>query len=119
MLVSLNWLKEFVDIKMSPYDFGEALTMSGTKVETLTVVAENVANIFTGKITKIEPHPNADKLIVCTVDMGTDERVIVTAARNVFVGAIVPVAVDGAVLANGTKIGTNDFRGLLSYGMFC
>lgn len=51
--------------------------------------------------------------------MGTDERVIVTAARNVFVGAIVPVAVDGAVLANGTKIGTNDFRGLLSYGMFC
>jgi len=119
MLVSLNWLKEFVDIKMSPYDFGEALTMSGTKVETLTVVAENVANIFTGKITKIEPHPNADKLIVCTVDMGTDERVIVTAAKNVFVDAIVPVAVDGAVLANGTKIGTNDFRGLLSYGMFC
>ncbi|PKK87186.1 MAG: phenylalanine--tRNA ligase subunit beta, partial [Candidatus Wallbacteria bacterium HGW-Wallbacteria-1] len=104
---------------MSPYDFGEALTMSGTKVETLTVVAENVANILTGKITKIEPHPNADKLIVCTVDMGTDERVIVTAAKNVFVGAIVPVAVDGAVLANGTKIGTNDFRGLLSYGMFC
>lgn len=119
MLVSLNWLKEFVDIKMSPYDFGEALTMSGTKVETLTVVSENVSNIFTGKITKIEPHPNADKLTVCTVDMGTDERVIVTAAKNVFAGAIVPVAVDGAVLANGTKIGTNDFRGLLSYGMFC
>lgn len=119
MLVSLNWLKEFVDIKMSPYDFGEALTMSGTKVETLTVVSENVANIFTGKITKIEPHPNADKLTVCTVDMGADERMIVTAAKNVFEGAIVPVAVDGAVLANGTKIGTNDFRGLLSHGMFC
>lgn len=52
--------------------------------------------------------------------MGTDERVIVTAARNVFVGAIVPVAVDGAVLANGTKIGTNDFsRGLLFLRMFC
>ena len=119
MLVSLNWLKEFVDIKIPPYDFGEALTMSGTKVETLTVVSENVVNIFTGKITKIEPHPNADKLIVCTVDMGTDERVIVTAAKNVFEGAIVPVAVDGAVIADGTKIGTNDFRGLFSYGMFC
>lgn len=119
MLVSLNWLKEFVDIKIPPYDFGEALTMSGTKVETLTVVAENVINIFTGKITKIEPHPNADKLIVCTVDMGTDDRVIITAAKNVFEGAIVPVAVDGAVIANGTKIGTNDFRGLLSHGMFC
>ena len=119
MLVSLNWLKEYVDINIPPYDFGEALTMSGTKVETLTVVSENVANIFTGKITKIEAHPNADKLVVCTVDMGTDERIIVTAAKNVFVGAIVPVAVDGAVIANGTKIGTNDFRGLLSYGMFC
>ncbi|MBU4440731.1 MAG: phenylalanine--tRNA ligase subunit beta [Acetobacterium sp.] len=119
MLVSLNWLKEYVDINMPPFDFGEALTMSGTKVETLTVVSENVVNIFTGKITKIEPHPNADKLVVCTVDMGTDERIIVTAAKNVFEGAIVPVAVDGAVIANGTKIGTNDFRGLLSYGMFC
>lgn len=119
MLVSLNWLKEYVDIKMPPFDFGEALTMSGTKVETLTVVSENVVNIFTGKISKIEPHPNADKLVVCTVDMGTDKRVIVTAAKNVFEGAIVPVAIDGAVIANGTKIGTNDFRGLLSYGMFC
>lgn len=119
MLVSLKWLKEYVDINLSPYDFGEALTMSGTKVETLTIVSENVSNILTGKITKIEPHPNADKLVVCTVDLGTDERIIVTAAKNVFEAAIVPVAVDGAILADGTKIGTNDFRGLLSYGMFC
>ena len=119
MLVSLNWLKEYVDINIAPYDFGEILTMSGTKVETLTVVSENVANILTGKIKKIEQHPNADKLVVCTVDMGSDERVIVTAAKNVFEGAIVPVAVDGAVTANGMNIGTNDFRGILSYGMFC
>ncbi|WP_041668683.1 phenylalanine--tRNA ligase subunit beta [Acetobacterium woodii] len=119
MLVSLNWLKEYVDIKMSAYDFGEALTMSGTKVETLTVVSENVSNIFTGRITKIERHPNADKLVICVVAMGDDERIIVTAATNVFEGAVVPVAVDGAVIANGTKIGTNDFRGQLSYGMFC
>lgn len=119
MLVSLNWLKEYVDINIAPYDFGEVLTMSGTKVETLTVVSEHVSNILTGKIIKIEPHPNADKLVVCTVDMGSDQRVIVTAAKNVFEGAIVPVAVDGAVTANGMNIGTNDFRGVLSYGMFC
>ncbi len=119
MLVSLNWLKEYVDIEMSAYDFGEALTMSGTKVETLTVVSENVSNIFTGRITKIEHHPNADKLVICAVTMGSDERIIVTAATNVFEGAVVPVAVEGAVIANGTKIGTNDFRGQLSYGMFC
>jgi len=119
MLVSLNWLKEYVNINIAPYDFGEVLTMSGTKVETLTVVSENVSNIFTGKILKIEQHPNADKLVVCTVDLGTDERIIVTAAKNVFPGAVVPVAVDGAITANGIEIGTSDFRGVLSYGMFC
>jgi len=119
MLVSLNWLKEYVDIKGSPYDFGEALTMSGTKVETLTVVSENVSDIYTGKIIKIDNHPNADKLVVCTVDFGTEKRIIVTAAKNVFEGAIVPVAIDGAVIADGTKLGVSDFRGVASYGMFC
>ncbi|KNZ40989.1 phenylalanine--tRNA ligase subunit beta [Acetobacterium bakii] len=119
MLVSLNWLKEYVDIQLNPYDFGECLTMSGTKVETLTVVSEKVSNILTGKILKIEPHPNADKLVVCTVDLGTDERIIVTAAKNVFVGAVVPVAVDGAIIADGTQLGVSDFRGVSSHGMFC
>lgn len=119
MLVSLNWLKEYVDIKQSPYDFGECLTMSGTKVETLTVVSEIIADIYTGKIIKIDRHPNADKLVVCTVDLGTDQRMIVTAAKNVFEGAVVPVAVDGAVIANGTKLGVSDFRGVESFGMFC
>src|SRR5665647_2131953 len=119
MLVSINWLKEYVDIKQSPYDFGECLTMSGTKVETLSVVSEIISDIYTGKIVKIDHHPNADKLVVCTVDLGTDTRIIVTAAKNVYEGAIVPVAVDGAVIANGTKLGVSDFRGIESFGMFC
>lgn len=119
MLVSLNWLKEYVDIKGSPYEFGESLTMSGTKVETFTVFSENISDIYTGKIIKIDNHPNADKLVVCTVDFGTEKRIIVTAAKNVFEGAIVPVAVDGAVIADGTKLGVSDFRGVESYGMFC
>ncbi|HEY5556528.1 phenylalanine--tRNA ligase subunit beta [Acetobacterium sp.] len=119
MLVSLNWLKEYVDIKGSPYEFGEALTMSGTNVETFAVVSENISDIYTGKIIKIANHPNADKLVVCTVDFGTEKRIIVTAAKNVFEGAVVPVAVDGAVIADGTKLGVSDFRGVESYGMFC
>lgn len=119
MLVSLNWLKEYVDINTSPFDFGEALTMSGTKVEAITVFSKNVSGIFTGKIIKIQDHPNADKLVVCTVDLGKDERVIVTAATNIFEGAIVPVAVEGGVIANGTILGITDFRSVVSYGMFC
>ncbi len=119
MLVSLNWLKEYVNITADPYEFGEILTMSGTKVETLHIVSENIERIMTGKIKKIERHPNADKLVVCTIDMGDADRVIITGAKNVFEGAIVPVVLDGGVIANGTKIGVTDFRGVDSYGMLC
>lgn len=119
MLVSLNWLKEYVNIQETPYDFGEALTMSGTKVETMEVVSENISKIVTGKILKIDKHPNADKLVVCQIDIGNEERVIITGATNVYEGAIVPVALEGAIIADKTKLGVTDFRGISSYGMLC
>ena len=120
MLVSLNWLKEYVHIDKDPVEFGDILTMSGTKVETIEMVSDTVSGILTGKITKIEKHPDADKLQVCTLDMGNGEdRVVITSATNVFEGAIVPVAVEGAVIANGTQMGATEFRGVMSYGMFC
>ena len=120
MLVSLNWLKEYVHIDKDPVAFGDILTMSGTKVETIEAVSDVVSGIVTGKIIKIEKHPNADKLQVCTLDMGHgEERVVITSATNVFEGAVVPVAVEGAVIADGTKMGATEFRGVMSYGMFC
>ncbi|WKY48882.1 phenylalanine--tRNA ligase subunit beta [Eubacteriaceae bacterium ES3] len=119
MLVSLKWLKEYVKINCEPGELGEALTMSGTKVETMSGVSPKIENILTGKITKIDQHPNADKLVVCQVSFDHFEKTIVTAAKNVFEGAVVPVALDGAVLANGEKIYDSDFRGVLSQGMFC
>ncbi|MDO4288924.1 MAG: phenylalanine--tRNA ligase subunit beta, partial [Eubacterium sp.] len=120
MLVSLNWLKEYVHIDQDPVAFGDILTMSGTKVETIEAVSDVVSGIVTGKITKIEKHPDADKLQVCTLDMGDGgERVVITSATNVFEGAVVPVAVEGAVIASGTKMGATEFRGVMSYGMFC
>ncbi|MGL4606447.1 MAG: phenylalanine--tRNA ligase subunit beta [Eubacteriaceae bacterium] len=119
MLVSLKWLKEYVNITEEPYDFGEALTMSGTKVETLEVVSDKISKILTGKIIKIEKHPNADKLVICQLDLGSEIRTIITGATNVYEGAIVPVAIDGAVIANGTTLGVTEFRGIPSYGMLC
>ncbi|WKY45850.1 phenylalanine--tRNA ligase subunit beta [Eubacteriaceae bacterium ES2] len=119
MLISLNWLKEYVNIDCKADDLGEALTMSGTKVETMIDVSPKIENILTGRIEKIDRHPNADKLVVCQVNFGDFEKVIVTAAKNVFEGAVIPVALDGAVLANGETINDSDFRGVLSQGMFC
>ena len=73
MLASFNWLKEFVKIDQDVKTFGDTLTMAGTKVETITPVNEKVRGIVTGKITKIEKHPNADRLRVCTVAFGENK----------------------------------------------
>jgi len=121
MLVSLKWLKEYVNVDMDVKTFGDILTMSGTKVESIETVSETMSGILTGKILKVNPHPNADKLVVCDVDLGAEKGVlpIITSATNVFEGAVVPVAVAGAVLADGTKMKASNFRGVKSQGMMC
>ena len=120
MLVSLNWLKEYVKIDKDVMTFGDILTMSGTKVETIEPVNERVQGILTGRIVKIEQHPNADRLVVCQMDMGEGKTLqIITSAKNVFEGAVVPVAVEGSTIADGTVMQATEFRGVMSYGMFC
>ena len=120
MLVSLKWLKEYVEINESVKELGDILTMSGTKVETILPVSDIVQGIYTGEIKKIEKHPNADKLQVCTMDMGElGEKCIITSAKNVFEGAVVPVALEGAIIGDGTKMGMTEFRGVESQGMMC
>lgn len=120
MLVSLNWLKEYVNITVAPEALADALTMSGTKVETVEPVCDVVSGIITGKIIKKEKHPNADKLTVLTIDIGKNEALtIITNATNVNEDNIVPVAVEGAVIANGQQMKATDFRGVLSQGMLC
>ena len=93
MLVSLNWLKEYVNVDQDVKTFGDILTMTGTKVETIQPVNPNVQGILTGKITRIAKHPNSDKLQICDVDFGDQTLPIITSAKNVFVGAVVPIAV--------------------------
>ena len=120
MKAPLSWLKEYVDIDCSPEQLKDKLFSCGFEVEEMTYVAKHINRIVTCKIISIEKHPEADKLSVCQVDAGEHGMLqIITAATNIFIGAVVPVALDNSTLNNGEKIKTGKLRGLPSYGMFC
>ena len=120
MKAPLSWLKEYVDIDCSAEELKNKLFSCGFEVEDMYNPFANIDKIVTCKINKISKHPNANKLSVTEVDAGKYGTLqIITAATNIFEGAIVPVALDGSTLYNGEKINTGDLRGLTSYGMFC
>ncbi|MEW6273716.1 MAG: phenylalanine--tRNA ligase subunit beta [Bacillota bacterium] len=120
MRVSLKWLREFVDIEVSPEELAEQLTLAGLAVEAIHCPGKEIQQVFTGRIVKIEPHPNADKLVVCRVSLGAGEPLqIVTGAPNVAEGQVVALAVEGARLNGGLIIKKAKFRGVESSGMLC
>ena len=120
MLASLNWLKEYVEITDTPEVLADKLTRAGTPVEVITYLGEGLNGVVTGKVAEIEHHPDADKLWVCSIDVGTGELLqILTGAQNVTKGVIVPVAVVGSQLPSGMKLKKAKMRGLDSYGMLC
>ena len=119
MKISYNFLKDFVDINVSPEELAEKLSTSGFEVEEVIYQNEHLHDVYVGKITKMEKHKDADKLQVCTVDVGNKVVQIITSATNVFEGAVVPVSLEGADLCNGVKIKPTNFRGVESDGMFC
>lgn len=119
MLVPISWLKEFVDIDISVSELCDRLTMTGTKVETFTYLGEGIKKVVIGKILEISKHPNADSLVVCKVDVGSEVLTIVTSATNVFEGAYIPVAKTGAHLPGKSKIRKSKLRGIESFGMMC
>ncbi len=120
MNLSMKWLNEFVDVNMPPREFSEAMTMSGSKVEGYEIEGEKIKNVIVGKVTQIDKHPDADKLVVCQIDANCGEPIqIVTGATNLKVGDIVPVAMDNSVLPNGIKIRKGKLRGVVSNGMLC
>lgn len=119
MKISYNWLKEFVDINVSAEELAEKLTSAGMEVEEIIYQNKNLHDVVVGKILKIEKHPQADRLVVCQVDIGSEVTQIITAATNVFEGALVPVSLPGADLVNGIKIQKSKMRGIDSNGMFC
>lgn len=120
MNLSMKWLSDYVDIDVNPREYAEALTMSGSKVEGYEIEGSEISNVVVGKVLSIEKHPDADKLVVCQVDVGKEAPVqIVTGATNVVVGALVPVCLDGALLPGGKKIKKGKLRGMVSEGMLC
>lgn len=123
MIAPLSWLKEYVDIEVTAEELQDKLFSCGFEVEELTYLGKGVENVVTGKILSTEKHPDADRLTVCQVDCGSHgNKQIVTAATNVFAGAIVPVALDNSTVKHEggiQKIKTGKLRGVTSEGMFC
>lgn len=130
MNTSLKWVKDLVPgLTVSPKEYSDAMILSGSKVESYENMDEDLEKIVIGQIKKIEPHPDADKLIICQVDVGEAEPVqIVTGAPNVKEGDKVPVVLDGGRVAGGhdgkmtpggIKIKKGKLRGIASNGMMC
>ena len=119
MLVPINWLKDYVDIDCDIREFAEKMTMSGNNVEAVNKLGEEIRGVVVGKILSVERHANADKLLVCQVDIGSRVLQIVTGANNVKEGDCVPVAVHGSSLPNGIKIKKSKLRGVVSEVMLC
>ena len=119
MKASVEWLKEYSDIDVDTIKLGDILTMTGSKVETIDQKGNDIKNVVIGKILEIEKHPDADKLVITKVDVGTEILQIVTGANNIKENDIVPIAKDGAELPGGVKIKTGKLRGVESCGMMC
>ncbi len=121
MIVTKKWLEDFVDLSgVSLNQIVDRFINIGFEVEEVHDLGKGMERVKVGRIVKLARHPNADKLQICTISLGNGEMVqILTAATNVFEGALVPCALDGADLPNGVLIKTTNMRGELSEGMLC
>ena len=130
MNTSLSWVKAYVpDLDCTAQEYTDAMTLTGTKVEGFEKLDADLEKIVIGQIEKIEKHPDADKLIICQVNVGTETIQIVTGAPNVKEGDKVPVVLvggrvagghePGERVAGGIKIKKGKLRGIESYGMMC
>ena len=120
MDLSRKWLNEFVDTSdISDKEFSEAMTLSGSKVETVTDLGAEIKNVVVGKVVNIRRHENSDHMWICDVDVGEETVQIVTGAQNVRQGDMVPVAKHKSLLPGGKKIEKGKLRGEVSNGMLC
>ena len=124
MNLSRKWLCEFVDgvsvSDINDREFSEAMTLSGSKVETYEDMGADIVNVRVGRIVSMEKHPDSDHMWICKTDVGAEEPIqIVTGAWNVHVGDLVPAALHESELPGGKKISRGKLRGVMSEGMFC
>ena len=121
MKIPMSWLNDYTDITgVSPKEYADRLTMTGSKVEGVENMGQDIDKVVTGKILKITPHENSDHLVICQMDAGQGEPIqIVTGAPNVKEGQIVPVALHGSTLPGDVHIKRGKLRGVVSNGMLC
>lgn len=121
MLLSINWLQEFIKLPKSitPFDLRDKLTMHTVEVEGIIDLAKQYDRVVVGKVLSVAPHPNADRLRLTKVDVKSEVLEIVCGAPNVAAGQLVPVALVGAKLPNGLEIKESEIRGVKSSGMIC
>ena len=120
MNVTLNWLKNYIDFEFSPSELADRLTMLGVEVESVKRLGAELEGVVVGSVGSIKPHPNADKLVLCQVDIGESEELqIVCGAPNVREGMLAPVATIGTTLPIGLTIKRAKLRGEISQGMLC
>lgn len=119
MNVPMKWLNDYVDIDTDIISFTDSMTMSGSKVEGYESLGKEIDLVVVGKILEIKSHPNADKLVITQVDVGSGVIQIVTGADNISEGDYVPVALNGSSLPKGIKIKSGKLRGVESNGMLC
>lgn len=119
MKVSLNWLREWVDIDLSPAELAHTLTMGGLEVDEISYLGEGLAGVVVARIESTNPHPDADRLRVCDVQGDSEARQIVCGAPNARPGLIAPLATVGTTMPNGMKIKPAKLRGVASEGMLC
>ena len=125
MKISINWLKDYIDTDLTVDQIEEKLTLTGLEVEGVEHIGSKLPGVIVGKVLTCEDHPNADRLKVCTVDIGSEEVSIICGAPNVAAGQTVPVATVGTTLpvtdkeGNHLKLRKAKIRGVYSYGMIC
>ncbi len=120
MKISMNWIKQYADIPVTPAEYESQMIMHGTGVEGIEYLGEECQNVVVGKVLSCRDHENSDHLHVCMVDVGQGEPLqIVCGAPNVKEGILVPVALVGAKLPGGHEIKKGKLRGVESYGMLC
>ena len=120
MIVSENWLRKWVLLKVDSQSLADKLTMAGLEVGAIDILQNSIAKVVVGKVTNVEAHPRGDRLKVCKVDIGRTRLLqVVCGASNVAEGALVPVALIGARLPNGMVIQKTRIREVVSSGMLC
>ncbi|MEJ2700071.1 MAG: phenylalanine--tRNA ligase subunit beta, partial [Desulfuromonadales bacterium] len=119
MIVTYNWLREFVDFDLTPEDLSHRLTMAGLEVDLMEKLGEGMDSVIVARLSSVDPHPDADRLTLCKVETGSEVVQVVCGAKNHKTGDLVALAQVGTVLPGNFKIKKSKIRGCESRGMLC